>query len=164
MKTTARILAAGLLTLGCAAVHAQDPVKPAADVEKLFTSPDPILNKNKQAAYHITKDLLEAGRWDEADKWLTKRYIQHNPQADSGLDGVVYFFTKVLKVTPKPVPVKAATPVVSVVAEGDIVMVSKMIELKDPKDPTRSYTTTWFDAWRFVDGKADEHWDPATKK
>ena len=20
----------------------------------------------------------------------------------------------------------------------------------------------WFDMWRFVDGKADEHWDPAT--
>jgi hypothetical protein len=29
-------------------------------------------------------------------------------------------------------------------------------------DPTKSYTTTWFDTWRFVDGKADEHWDPAT--
>ncbi len=28
--------------------------------------------------------------------------------------------------------------------------------------PTKSYTTTWFDTWRFVDGKADEHWDPAT--
>jgi len=25
------------------------------------------------------------------------------------------------------------------------------------------YTTTWFDMWRFVDGKADEHWDPAIK-
>ena len=24
------------------------------------------------------------------------------------------------------------------------------------------YTTTWFDIWRFRDGKADEHWDPAT--
>jgi len=25
------------------------------------------------------------------------------------------------------------------------------------------YTTTWFDMWRFKDGKADEHWDPATR-
>jgi predicted SnoaL-like aldol condensation-catalyzing enzyme len=25
-----------------------------------------------------------------------------------------------------------------------------------------TYYTTWFDTWRFVDGKADEHWDPAT--
>ena len=29
-------------------------------------------------------------------------------------------------------------------------------ELKDA-------TTTWFDMWRFKDGKADEHWDPATR-
>ncbi|MBO9170787.1 hypothetical protein [Rhizobium sp. L245/93] len=34
---------------------------------------------------------------------------------------------------------------------------------KYAKDPSKSYTTTWFDSWRFVDGKADEHWDPATK-
>jgi hypothetical protein len=24
------------------------------------------------------------------------------------------------------------------------------------------YTSTWFDTWRVVDGKADEHWDPDT--
>ena len=35
--------------------------------------------------------------------------------------------------------------------------------MKDSKDPTQTYTTTWFDMWRFVDGKADEHWDPATR-
>jgi predicted SnoaL-like aldol condensation-catalyzing enzyme len=35
--------------------------------------------------------------------------------------------------------------------------------LKDPKDSTKTYTTSWFDMWRFVDGKADEHWDGATK-
>ena len=32
----------------------------------------------------------------------------------------------------------------------------------EPCDPARTYTTTWFDMWRFKDGKADEHWDPAT--
>jgi len=31
------------------------------------------------------------------------------------------------------------------------------------RDPSRTHTTTWFDMWRFVDGKADEHWDPAIK-
>ncbi len=33
---------------------------------------------------------------------------------------------------------------------------------QDPKNPGKTYTTTWFDMWRFVDGKADEHWDGAT--
>jgi len=35
-------------------------------------------------------------------------------------------------------------------------------EYKDPKTG-KAYTTTWFDMWRFVDAKADEHWDSATR-
>jgi len=31
------------------------------------------------------------------------------------------------------------------------------------KQAALHYTSTWFDMWRFVDSKADEHWDPATK-
>ena len=47
--------------------------------------------------------------------------------------------------------------------EGDLVTVVIPRELKDPKDPTKTYTTTWFDMWRFKDGKADEDWDPQAK-
>jgi predicted SnoaL-like aldol condensation-catalyzing enzyme len=144
-------------------VHAQEAVVAAADKEALFTSPDPKLNANKQVAYKIMLDLLEAGHWDDAGKYLSKRYIQHNPLAKSGLDGVVYYFKEVAKVKPKPVPAKLGTPVVSVTAEGDLVIVTTVRTLKDPKDPTQTYTTTWFDMWRFQDGKADEHWDGATR-
>ena len=143
--------------------HAQEPVVGAADAEALFTSPDPKLNRNKQAAYHIERDLLEAGHWELADRWLTERYIQHNPNAASGRAGVVAFFTQVMKVKPKPIPEKLTRPVVAVVAEGDYVVVITPRVLKDPKDPTKTYTTSWFDMWRFVDGKADEHWDGATR-
>jgi predicted SnoaL-like aldol condensation-catalyzing enzyme len=52
--------------------------------------------------------------------------------------------------------------VVAVIAEGDYVIVVTPRTLQDPKDSTRSYTTTWFDMWRFSNGKADEHWDGAT--
>src|SRR5262249_24396272 len=57
---------------------------------------------------------------------------------------------------------KLATPVVAVLAEGDLVTVVIAREYKDSKDPSKTYTSTWFDMWRYVDGKADEHWDPAT--
>ena len=144
-------------------VLAQEPVTGVANAEALFTSPDPHLNRSKQAAYHIMRDLLEAGHWELADKWLTERYIQHNPNAASGREGVVYYFTKVLKVQPKPIPAKLTQPVVAVVAGGDYVVVVTPRIVKDPKDPTKTYTTSWFDMWRFVAGKADEHWDPATK-
>ena len=150
-------------TLGASASTAQEAVVGAPNAEALFTSHNPVLNKNKQAAYHIEKELLEAGHWEMAGRWLTPAYHQHNPNAKSGLAGVVYFFTQVLKVQPKPIPVKLGIPVVSVVAEGDRVIVVTPRVVKDPKDPSKSYTTTWFDMWRFVDGKADEHWDGAIK-
>ena len=153
-----------LLTLAPAApASPQAPVVGAPNVEALFTSPDPKLHRNKQAAYHIERDLLASGHWELADRWLTDRYIQHNPNAASGRAGVVAFFTKVLKVMPKPIPPKLTQPVVAVVAEGDYVVVITPRVLQDPKDKTKRYTTTWFDMWRFVDGKADEHWDGAEK-
>jgi predicted SnoaL-like aldol condensation-catalyzing enzyme len=109
------------------------------------------------------KDLLEANHWEVADQYLTARYIQHNPLVKSGRDSVVGFFTGVLHLKPAPIPEKMHTQVVSVAAEGDIVTVATPKVLKDPKDPSKTYTTTWFDMWRIKDGKADEHWDCATK-
>ena len=154
-----------VLFAACLAIvpaRAQEPVTGAPDAEALFTSPDPKLHRNKQAAYHIQRDLLEAGHWELADQWLTERYIQHNPNAKSGRAGVVAFFTQVLKVQPKPIPTKLGQKVVAVIAEGDYVVIITPRTMKDPKDATKTYTTSWFDMWRFVDGKADEHWDGAT--
>jgi predicted SnoaL-like aldol condensation-catalyzing enzyme len=149
----------GMLVL-CRAAIAQEAVVGAADPDSLFTSPDPRLNVNKQAAYHIMKDLLEANHWELADKWLTAEYHQHNPNVASGRDPVVKFFTSTRK--PSAIPQKMATKIVAVVAEGDLVIVVTPRELPNPKDPTTKYSTSWFDMWRFKDGKADEHWDGAT--
>ena len=157
-------IAAAMLMLASPLAHGQAlnaPVTAQPDPESLFTSPDPKLHANKQVALKIVKELLEAGHWDRAPQYLTKAYIQHNPFAASGLDAVVNFFVNVAKVQPKPIPEKMQTKVVAVTAEGDYVTVSFVREMKDPKDPSKSYTTTWFDMWRFKDGKADEHWDPA---
>jgi len=165
MKRTSSLLVAALLLTAGSAAHAQalsDPVLAHPDPESLFTSPDPKLNANKQVALKIVKELLEAGHWDRAPQYLTKAYIQHNPLAASGLDAVMHYFINVAKRTPSPIPDKMKTKVVAVQAEGDYVTVSFVREMPDPKDKTKTYTTTWFDMWRFKDGKADEHWDPAT--
>jgi len=161
MRRSIQILA-GSLILGCATLQAQEAVTAHPDPESLFTSTDPKLHANKQVAYKIVKELLESGHWDRAPKYITREYIQHNPLAASGLDSVMNFFINVAKAKPKPIPEKMQTKVVSVLAEGDLVVVSFVRELPDPKDPSKTYTTTWFDMWRFKDGKADEHWDPAT--
>jgi predicted SnoaL-like aldol condensation-catalyzing enzyme len=164
MRASLKIGVMTALMLSCAGiVHAQEEVVGVPDAEVLFHSRNPKQDKNKQAAYHIMKELLEANHWEMADKWITERYIQHNPQAASGRANVVKFFTVVLKRQPTDIPDKLGTKIVSVVAEGDYVIVTQPRQMKDSKDPTKTYTTTWFDMWRFVDGKADEHWDPATR-
>ena len=164
MKRSLPMLAALLLTVGTAAgaQALNDPVVAHPNPESLFTSPDPKLNANKQVALKIVKELLEAGHWERAPQYLTKAYIQHNPFAASGLDAVMHYFIDVAKVKPTPIPDKMQTKVVAVQAEGDYVTVSYVREMKEPADPSKTYTTTWFDMWRFKDGKADEHWDPAT--
>ncbi|MEJ0100742.1 MAG: nuclear transport factor 2 family protein [Pseudomonadota bacterium] len=140
-----------------------DPVLGAANPDALFHNKDPKLDRNMQSAYHIMLDLLECNQWQNAGQWLTGKYTQHNPNAKSGLDGVIYYFTKVRTVPPTPVPPKfVKTKVVAVVASGDYVTVVTPREYDVPGKPGMKYTTTWFDMWRFVDGKADEHWDPAT--
>jgi predicted SnoaL-like aldol condensation-catalyzing enzyme len=160
MKTHLSVFASLGMLMVCRAAIAQEAVVGAADADSLFTSPDPHLNVNKQAAYHIMKDLLEANHWELADKWLTAEYHQHNPNVASGRDPVVKFFTSIRK--PTPVPQKMSTKIVAVVAEGDLVIVVTPRELPNPKDPSTKYSTSWFDMWRFKDGKADEHWDGAT--
>jgi predicted SnoaL-like aldol condensation-catalyzing enzyme len=161
------IVAASLtvVALGCApdfsgTARAQEPVVGVTDADRLFTSPDPHLNINKQCAYHIMKDLLEANHWELADRWLTSEYHQHNPNVVSGRDAVVKFFTSFRK--PSAIPARMSSKIVAVVAEGDLVIVVTPRELPDPRDPSKKYTTSWFDMWRFKDGKADEHWDGAT--
>ena len=125
-------------TLFFATARAQEAVTPSANAEALFTSSDPKLHANKQVVYQIIRELIEAGHWDRADRYLTERYIQHNPNAQSGRDAVVRYFTEVLKVRPGTIPRTVETP------QG-------------------SYSTTWYDTWRLVNGKADEHWDPALR-
>jgi len=140
---------------------AQEPVVGVANPESLFTDRDPKLNANKQAALHIMKELLQCNHWDEADKWLTAKYLQHNPNVVSGRAAVVKFFGSRPKT---PTCDKLTTPIVAVLATGDLVTVVIPREYRDPKDPSKSYTSTWFDMWRFVGAKADEHWDPATRQ
>ncbi len=123
----------------------------------------PKLNRNKQAALHIERELLQCGQWDRASEWLTDAYHQHNPNAASGLKGVVFFFTQVLKQKRDGQLRRADGAGRGRHGRG---------RLCDRDDgtarwtirttPGKKYNTSWFDTWRFVDGKADEHWDPAT--
>lgn len=159
MKLRFALPALFVAALTCVPAFAQEPVKGVEDPDSLFKDKNKKLDAMKQVAYHIEKDLLQCNHWDEADKWLTPEYIQHNPLVASGRDRVVAFFGSRKKT---PTCDKLTAPVVAVLADGDVVTVVTAANRKDSKG--NAYTTTWFDMWRIKDGKAAEHWDPQTKQ
>lgn len=163
MKQTAKLMLIGTSLCLAAPALAQEAVVGAANPDALFFSKDPVLNRNKQAAYHIVKDLLEANHWELTSKWLGPTYIQHNPQVKNGLPAVIDYFTKTLALKPTPIPVKMKTQIVAVVAEGDKVLVAYAWPFPDTKNPGKTYNVTLYDLWRFENGKAVEHWDTHTQ-
>ena len=62
------VLASAGLLFGGGSVFAQEPVVGVGDPDALFHSSDPKLDANKQVAYHILRDILEAGRSEAVDR------------------------------------------------------------------------------------------------
>ena len=144
------------------AANAQVPVSAAADQQRLLASPDPKLAANKRLVYDFWREVFEAGHMELADKYMAEGYIQHNPNVATGRAAFVDFFGKVLK--PRPIQPRISEPLVAVLADGDLVTLVFVRELKDPANAAKTYTTTWFDMFRIENGKIAEHWDPAVKR
>ena len=141
---------------------AQEPVKPLSDQQSMLQSSDPQLAQNKKLLYDFWREVFEGGHLELADKYMAETYIQHNPNVATGRKAFVDFFSKYRK--PQPIADTIKAPVVDIIAEGDMVIISFARELTDPKDSTKKYTTTWFDMFRIENGKIAEHWDAATKQ
>ena len=144
------------------AAFAQVTVTAAADQEKLLASADPKLAANKRLVYDFWREVFEGAHMELADKYMAESYIQHNPNVPTGRAAFVEFFQRVRK--PAPIEPRIKAPLVAVVAEGDLVVLSFAREHADPKDAGKKYTTTWFDMFRIENGKIAEHWDPAVKQ
>ena len=153
-------LAAALCAGGIA--RAQLPVVAAANQEALLASTDPALAANKKLVFDFWREVFEAGHMDLADRYMAETYVQHNPNVPTGRAAFVAFFTQFVK--PKAIQPRIAAPLVSIVAERDLVILSFVRETRDPKDPAKKATTTWFDMFRIENGKIAEHWDCAPKQ
>ena len=156
-----RITATAFALLLVATVgYAAEPVVETKDQAALLKSSDPQLAANKKLVYDMWRTFINAYHVDEAGKFLAPEYHQHNPNATTGLPGVIEYFKSLnLKIT--PVPDQITNKVVSIVAERDLVVVALVREEKD-KDG-KPYTSTWFDMYRIANGKIVEHWDTALK-
>jgi predicted SnoaL-like aldol condensation-catalyzing enzyme len=140
---------------------AQLPVIPLANQKTLLQSNDPKLAANKKLVYDCWREVLEAGHLELTNKYLAENYMQHNPNVPTGRKGFVELFSKFAK--PKAIVDTIKAPVVAIVAEGDLVVISFASKLPDPADSTKTYTTTWSDMFRIENGKLAEHWDGAQK-
>lgn len=126
---------------------------------ELLASPDPQLAANKRLVYDMYRIVLQGGHWDRAHEFIAEDYIQHNPNAAQGLQGLIDYVR-----ASRPVrEIKDALdlPLITLVAESDYVMTSFVRPEKDAEGET--YYTTWFDLFRIESGKIAEHWDPMLK-
>ena len=146
----------------CGAARAQLPVVPAANQEALLASADPGLAANKKLVFDFWREVFEAGHMDLAEKYMAESYIQHNPNVPTGRAAFVAFFTQHVK--PKAIQPRIAAPLVSIVAERDLVILSFVRERPDPSGKTKTYTSTWFDMFRVENGQIAEHWDNDVKR
>jgi len=146
-----------LLALFLFSVQAADPVTENPDHESMLKSNDPQLAANKRLVYDMWRTLVDAHDAEAAKKYLDKDYIQHNPVADTGLDGVLAFFSSLGD--PLEIPDRVQNPIVAIVAERDLVAIAWVDE---QEAEGQTYTTTWFDMYRIKDDIITEHWDHGT--
>lgn len=149
-------------------VSAQPPIdhdqlgvvpEPTDDQLKWLASNDPQLAKNKKLVFDFWRIVYEGGHADQAPKYMRPEYIQHNPNVASGRDAFIKFFKEVRK--PIEIQPLIKQPLISIVAEGDIVILTFARIVPHPTKPGKTYVMTWFDKFRIEDGRIAEHWDPA---
>jgi predicted SnoaL-like aldol condensation-catalyzing enzyme len=121
----------------------------------LLNSTDPQLAKNKRLVFDLWRELMDAHHVEAADKYIAEGYVQHNPNIPSGRSAVAHFFGTLPRKEVQP----TIRGLVSIVAERDLVVLSFVDEQPDPRDSTKTFTTTWFDMLRVSNGKVAEHWD-----
>lgn len=146
------------LALLCLPAMAQVKVVPLGDHATLLKSSDARLAQNKKIAYDFWREVIEAGHVELAEKYMTENYIQHNPMIPTGRKAFIEFFSRMPKRDIKPT---VTTPLAAIMAEGDLVMLAFISEQPDPRDKSKTYTTTVFDMFRIENGKVAEHWDAA---
>ncbi len=143
------------------ASFAQEPPVGVTDQLALLKSKDKKLAANKKLVFDMYRTIINAGRVDQAEKFFTKEYIQHNPNVASGRDELVAYIKKTRPA--RDIPPVIGFPLIALMAEGDMVTVATVSWQDDPEKPGQKYANTHFDMFRIENGKIAEHWDHVEK-
>jgi predicted SnoaL-like aldol condensation-catalyzing enzyme len=95
------------------------------------------------------------------EKFFTPTYIQHNPNVATGRDALVTYMKNSRPV--RDIQPNITFPVISIMAEGDLVQIATVSYNDDPTKPGQKYAGTHFDLFRIENGKIAEHWDSVAK-
>jgi predicted SnoaL-like aldol condensation-catalyzing enzyme len=139
------------------------PLAVAKDQQALLRSDDARLARNKKLVWDFWRIVYEGGHMERAAEFMAPEYIQHTPNVESGREAFVR--TIGASRQPRPVAETSGFPIISIVAERDIVVVMWARKVRDREDPQKIYEMTWFDVFR-VDGKSGkiaEHWDSSER-
>jgi predicted SnoaL-like aldol condensation-catalyzing enzyme len=150
-----------LLALAAPLVVAQEPPVGVKDQLALLKSSDPKLAANKKLVFDMYRTILQAGRADMVDQFFTPGYIQHNPNVTSSRDSLAKYITQTRP--KKEIKPLLDFPLISITAEGDMVVIALVSWQDDPESPGKRYANTHFDMFRIENGKIAEHWDHVAK-
>ena len=139
---------------------AQIPVSLSPDQQQMLKSQDSELQRNKTLVYDFVRKVLEARHVELAPKFVAKDYIQHNPVVPTGRKGFMKFFAALG--SPIEIQPTIQEPVIAIVAEKDLVIISFVVKKQEPAKPG-FYTTTAFDMFRIENGLIAEHRDSELK-
>jgi predicted SnoaL-like aldol condensation-catalyzing enzyme len=103
------------------------------------------------------RTILLAGQVEQAERFLTEDYIQHNVTAPTGRAAFEQIFASFV---PRQDSVPETIPeLVTLVAEGDYVVLALVSHYPEPDGSGKTYTSTHFDLFRIDAGLIAEHWD-----
>src|SRR5690606_40167875 len=114
----------------------------------LLESDDPKLAANKRLVYDMYRIVLQGGHWDRAHEFIAEDYIQHNPNATQGLQGLIDYVRASRPV--REISDTLELPLIHLMAEGDYVTTAFVRPEQDADGKT--YYSTWSARYR-IEGR-----------
>jgi predicted SnoaL-like aldol condensation-catalyzing enzyme len=158
---TRNLICVGIAIAASLGAVAQAPPYVAPDQMALLKSSDPKLAANKKLVFDMWRTIIQGAHVEEAEKYFTPTYIQHNPNVASGRDNLINYMKN--SRPRRDIQPNITFPVISIMAEGDLVMLATVSYSDDPTKPGQKYAGTHFDLFRVENGKIAEHWDSVAK-
>jgi predicted SnoaL-like aldol condensation-catalyzing enzyme len=122
----------------------------------LLESALPQLAANKRLVFDLWRTVVVAGQVEAADQYLADDFKQHNPLINNGREAFKAFYSA-LAVRQDQVP-ETIPDVVTLVAEGDYVVLALIAHYPEPDGSGNTYTSTQFELFRIEKGLIAEQW------